>query len=80
MKNGALLFNSVIMQFALRAIVRQGFSALVDPHLVKDDAMVGTAYFPVGIEQAYRIPADEVNLIGTAEVPVTAYHARGDLA
>ena len=37
--------------------------------------MVGTAYFPVGQEQTYRLPEDSVNLIGTAEVPLTAYHA-----
>jgi seryl-tRNA synthetase len=42
---------------------------------VRDEAMVGTAYFPGGREQAYRIPEDEVNLIGTSEVPITAYHA-----
>jgi seryl-tRNA synthetase len=48
---------------------------MIVPHLVHDKAMVGTAYFPVGMEQAYRIAEDEVNLIGTAEVPITAYHA-----
>jgi seryl-tRNA synthetase len=47
----------------------------VVPHLVRDEAMIGTAYFPVGMEQAYRLPEDQVNLIGTAEVPITAYHA-----
>ncbi len=75
LKNAGALLEQAVLQFALHTMVRKGFSPLVVPHLVKDDAMVGTAYFPVGIEQAYRIPADEVNLIGTAEVPVTAYHA-----
>lgn len=37
--------------------------------------MIGTAYFPGGRDQAYRMPEDELNLIGTAEVPVTSYHA-----
>jgi seryl-tRNA synthetase len=36
--------------------------------------MIGTAYFPGGEDQAYRIDKDELNLIGTAEVPLTAYH------
>jgi hypothetical protein len=44
-------------------------------HLVKDEAMMGTAYFPGGEEQTYRIPQDQLNLIGTAEVPITVYHA-----
>jgi seryl-tRNA synthetase len=41
---------------------------------VKDEAMLGTAYFPGGEEQTYRMENDELNLIGTSEVPLTAYH------
>jgi len=37
--------------------------------------MVGTAFFPGGEEQTYRCERDELNLIGTAEVPVTSLHA-----
>jgi seryl-tRNA synthetase len=55
-------------------MIRKGFTPMLVPHLVKDDAMVGTAYFPGGEEQAYRIEKDAVNLIGTSEVPLTAYH------
>jgi seryl-tRNA synthetase len=75
LKNAGALLEQAVLQFALHHIVRQGFTPLVVPHLVKDEAMVGTAYFPVGQDQAYRIPEDQVNLIGTAEVPMTAYHA-----
>jgi seryl-tRNA synthetase len=75
LKNAAAMLEHAVLQFALHHMVRKGFTPLVVPNLVKDDAMVGTAYFPVGRDQAYRIPEDELNLIGTAEVPVTAYHA-----
>ena len=75
LKNAGALLEQAVLQFALQTMVRKGFIPLVSPQLVKDAAMVGTAYFPVGMEQAYRLPEDEVNLIGTAEVPVTAYHA-----
>lgn len=75
LKNAAALLEHAVLQFALHHMVRKGFTPFIVPQLVKDEAMVGTAYFPVGQEQAYRIPDDEVNLIGTAEVPLTAYHA-----
>ncbi|HSX81663.1 MAG TPA: serine--tRNA ligase [Candidatus Saccharimonadia bacterium] len=75
LKNAGALLEQAILQFALHHMVRKGFTPLVVPHLVRDEAMVGTAYFPVGQEQTYRLPEDQVNLIGTAEVPVTAYHA-----
>jgi seryl-tRNA synthetase len=75
LKNAGALLEQAVLQFALHHMVHKGFTPLVVPHLVKDDAMVGTAYFPVGQDQAYRVPEDQVNLIGTAEVPITAYHA-----
>jgi seryl-tRNA synthetase len=75
LKNAGALLEQAVLQFALHHMVRKGFTPLVVPQLVKDEAMVGTAYFPVGQDQAYRLPEDQVNLIGTAEVPMTAYHA-----
>jgi seryl-tRNA synthetase len=36
--------------------------------------MYGTGYFPAGRDQAYLAERDGMSLIGTAEVPVTAYH------
>ena len=75
LKNAGALLEYAVIQFALHHMVRKGFTPMLVPHLVTDKAMVGTAYFPVGQEQTYRLPEDQMNLIGTAEVPVTAYHA-----
>ena len=75
LKNAGALLEQAVLQFALHHMVRKGFAPFLVPHLVKDEPMVGTAYFPVGREQTYRLPEDGLNLIGTAEVPLTAYHA-----
>ena len=45
---------------------------MVVPLLMKDAAMRGTGYYPGSEEQTYRIEKDELNLAGTAEVPLTA--------
>ena len=74
LKNAGALLEQAVLQFALHHMVRKGFAPFLVPHLVKDEPMVGTAYFPVGQEQTYRLPEDNVNLIGTAEVPLTAYY------
>jgi seryl-tRNA synthetase len=74
LKNEAVLLELAVLRFTLDHMMRRGFVPMLVPHLVKDDAMIGTAYFPGGEEQAYRVEADGVNLIGTAEVPLTAYH------
>ena len=75
LKNAGVLLEQAVLQFALQYMVRKGFTPMLVPHVVKDEAMVGTAYFPVGQEQTYRLREDELNLIGTAEVPLTAYYA-----
>jgi seryl-tRNA synthetase len=74
LKNEAVLLELAVLRFTLDHMMRRGFIPMLVPHLVKDEAMIGTAYFPGGEEQAYRIEKDAVNLIGTAEVPLTAYH------
>jgi seryl-tRNA synthetase len=74
LKNEAVLLELAVLRFTLDHMIRKGFTPMLVPHLVKDEAMIGTAYFPGGEEQAYRIDKDALNLIGTAEVPLTAYH------
>ncbi len=72
--NGALL-ELAVLRFALDHIMAKGFVPMLVPHLVRPIAMVGTAYYPGGEEQAYRVERDDLSLIGTAEVPLTSYHA-----
>ena len=74
LKHEAVLLELAVLRFTLDHMIRKGFTPMLVPHLVKDEAMVGTAYFPGGEEQAYRLEKDGVNLIGTSEVPLTAYH------
>ncbi|HTE05213.1 MAG TPA: serine--tRNA ligase [Planctomycetota bacterium] len=71
---GALLHRAVL-SLALEHMVKKGFVPMEVPVLVRDPAMVGTAYFPGGEEQAYRLERDELNLVGTAEVPLTSFRA-----
>jgi len=71
---GALLHRAVL-SLALEHMVKKGFVPMEVPVLVRDPAMVGTAYFPGGEDQAYRLERDELNLVGTAEVPVTSFRA-----
>jgi len=75
LKNEGALLEYALLMYALNRMVELGFSPMVVPHLVNRDAMIGTAYFPGGEEQAYACERDELYLIGTAEVPVTSYHS-----
>ncbi len=67
--------EGAVMRFALDFMIDRGFVPLSVPTLVRTEAMVGTGYFPGGEEQAYRCDErDDLCLVGTAEVPITALH------
>jgi seryl-tRNA synthetase len=71
--DGALLELSV-MRLAVDTLVARGMKLVAPPVMVKERAMVGTGFFPLGREEAYAIPADELFLIGTSEVPLVSMH------
>lgn len=75
LKGDLSLLEHAVMRFALDQMVARGFVPLSVPTLVRTETMVGTGYFPGGEEQAYRCDErDDLCLVGTAEVPVTALH------
>jgi seryl-tRNA synthetase len=55
-------------------MVSRGYVPMSVPVLMKDEAMTGTGFFPGAEDQTYRMEKDQLNLAGTAEVPLTAYH------
>ena len=71
---GARLHQSVL-RLALDHIIDKGFEPLTVPVLVNESAMYGTGYFPTGRDDAYLCERDAMSLVGTAEVPITAFHA-----
>ncbi len=72
--DGCLLEHG-ILRMALDHMIETGFTPVQPPLMVRYEAMEGTAYFPGGEEQAYKMAKDDLYLIGTAEVPVTSIHA-----
>jgi seryl-tRNA synthetase len=70
--NGARL-HWAVLQFAMDVMIARGYTPMSVPLLMKDEAMRGTGYYPGAEEQTYRMERDELNLAGTAEVPLTAF-------
>lgn len=74
LKNEAVLLEMAICRFVIDKLVSKGFTPMSVPVLVKDIAMRGTGYFPLGEEQAYSITEDGLYLVGTSEVSLVSYH------
>jgi seryl-tRNA synthetase len=70
-----VLLHRAVLGLAFDHMVAKGFLPMEVPVLVRDPAMVGTAYYPGGEEQAYRVEKDLLSLVGTAEVPLTSFRA-----
>lgn len=71
---GAMLHQAVL-RLAIDTIVSRGFELMTVPVLVQESVMEGTGYFPLGRDEAYLCERDHQALVGTAEVPLTAYHS-----
>jgi seryl-tRNA synthetase len=74
LKNEGMLLEMAIMRFVVDRLAAKGFTPMSVPLLVRESAMTGTGYFPIGYEQAYKLPEDEQFLIGTSEVSLVSYH------
>jgi seryl-tRNA synthetase len=70
---GALL-ELALVQMAMDQAVSAGFVPVIPPALVKPPAMEGTGFLGQAAENVYRLEADDMYLVGTAEVPLAAYH------
>jgi seryl-tRNA synthetase len=71
--DGALL-ELAVLRLAVDTLIERGMTLVAPPVMVKERAMTGTGFFPLGREEAYGIPADELFLVGTSEVPLVSLH------
>lgn len=70
---GALL-ELALVQLAMAKASANGFTPMIPPALVKSAAMEGTGFLGQAAENVYYLPDDDMYLVGTAEVPLAAYH------
>ena len=64
-----------LYRLALDRLAAKGFVTVLPPVLVREGALVGTGAFPSDEANVYELPADDLYLAGTAEIPVASFHA-----
>jgi seryl-tRNA synthetase len=74
-----LMGDIVLLQFALMRnavdiLIEKGFTPVIPPVLVREEAMYGTGFLPADEAQLYKTAQDDLYLVGTAEVPLAALH------
>ena len=63
-----------LYRFALDRLVEEGFTPVLPPVLVREEAMYGTGFFPSDKSDYYAVPEDGLYLVGTSEVPLIGLH------
>ncbi len=75
LKGDGAMLHWAVLRLAIDYMVAKGYKPMCVPLLMKNEAMRGTGYFPGSEEQTYQMERDDLNLVGTAEVPLTAYYS-----
>lgn len=75
LKGQAVLLELGLVRWAMELLSAEGFTPVIPPVLVREEALYGTGFFPGDQEQVYSVGADDLFLVGTAEVPLAALHA-----
>ncbi|MBD0292749.1 MAG: serine--tRNA ligase [Jiangellaceae bacterium] len=71
---GALL-DLGVLELAMAKAREAGFTPVIPPTLVRPEIMGGTGFLGAHTEEVYRLPADDLYLVGTSEVPLAGFHA-----
>jgi seryl-tRNA synthetase len=80
LKGPLVRLEFALVQWALQMLEERGFTPVVPPVLVREQALFGTGMLPDTEQQIYRVPEDELFLAGTSEVPLASLHAGEILA
>jgi len=77
---GSLVFLELaLVRWALEELDSHGFTPVIPPVLAREEALFGTGFLPDTEQQIYRVPEDDLYLVGTSEVPLASLHA-GEIA
>lgn len=76
LKGALVQLELAVFQYGLQLAAKYGFTPITVPHMVNTRTASGTGFLPRGEErQIYKIEGEDLNLIATAEIPITGYHA-----
>ncbi|MGF1645642.1 MAG: serine--tRNA ligase [Kineosporiaceae bacterium] len=64
-----------LLGLGMDTAVEAGFIPMITPTLVRSEVMAGTGFLGAHAAEVYRLPDDDLYLVGTSEVALAGYHA-----
>ncbi len=76
LKNEAVLLEFALVDLAMKTLIKNGFSPIIPPVMVRKEMMVGMGKqkFLEG-DDAFYLPADNLYLVGSSEHTIGPYHS-----
>ena len=68
------LLALALYRLALERLAAKGFVTVLPPVLVREEALIGTGWFPATEPNVYELATDDLYLAGTAEIPLGGLH------
>lgn len=77
LKGDLALLENAITQYALQFVLSKGFTFMTVPHMVNSRTATGAGFAPRSDKEGneYFVEGEDLALIGTAEAPLTGFHA-----
>lgn len=77
LKGDLALLENALTQYGIDFVTKKGFTFMTVPHMVNSRTAQGAGFAPKGDDAGneYFIEGEDLTLIGTAEAPLTGYHA-----
>jgi seryl-tRNA synthetase len=75
LKGELVLLELALVRYAFERLSAEGFVPVIPPVLVRERALYGTGFLPDTEQQIYRLPEDDLYLVGTSEVALASLHA-----
>jgi seryl-tRNA synthetase len=69
-----VMLELALVRYALEKLLGEGFEPVIPPVLVREQALYGTGMLPDTEQQIYRVPEDDLYLVGTSEVSLASLH------
>ena len=74
LRGDLVMLEFALVRYALEKLRGEGFEPVVPPVLVRERALYGTGFLPDTEQQIYRLPDDDLYLVGTSEVALASLH------
>jgi seryl-tRNA synthetase len=75
LRGPVVMLEFALVRWAMELLSGKEFEPVIPPVLVREEPLYGTGFLPDTEQQIYKVPEDDLYLVGTSEVALAYLHA-----